>query len=89
MQKKIADIMEGARDGQPSSRRRRAAVAEAEAGYEALGPAQLAKAIGELEKQMFQHAENLEFEEAARVRDQIEKLKDRALKSPEMTVFTD
>ncbi|MEE4173837.1 MAG: excinuclease ABC subunit UvrB [Xanthomonadales bacterium] len=90
VQKKIADIMEGARDGQPSGRRRRsAAVAEEEAQYEALGPAQLAKAIGELEKKMFQHAENLEFEEAANVRDQIEKLKDRALKSPEMTVFTD
>jgi excinuclease ABC subunit B len=90
VQKKIADIMEGARDGQPSGRRRRgAAVAEEEASYEALGPAQLARAIGELEKQMFQHAENLEFEDAAKVRDQIEKLKDRALKSPEMTVFTD
>ncbi len=90
VQKKIADIMEGARDGQPSGRRRRsAAVAEEEANYEALGPAQLAKAIGELEKKMFQHAETLEFEDAAKVRDQIEKLKDRALKSPEMTVFTD
>ena len=90
VQKKIADIMEGARDGQPSGRRgRSAAIAEEEAGYEALGPAQLARAIGELEKQMFQHAENLEFEEAAKVRDRIETLKERALKSPEMTVFTD
>ena len=30
---------------------------------------------------MFRHAELLEFEEAARVRDQISKLKDRVLKA--------
>ena len=90
VQKKIADIMEGARDGRPSGkRRRRGAVAEDTAHYEQLDAAQLGKAIGELEKKMFQHAENLEFEEAAAVRDRIEKLKRNALKSPEVAVFTD
>ncbi|MCH8058619.1 MAG: UvrB/UvrC motif-containing protein [Proteobacteria bacterium] len=39
----------------------------------------LGKAIVELEKKMFKHAELLEFEEAARVRDQIHELKDRVL----------
>ena len=37
--------------------------------------------IDELEKRMFQHAELLEFEEAARVRDQISDLKERVLKN--------
>ncbi len=89
VQKKIADIMEGARDGRPTRRRRDAAVAEEAASYDDLSPAKLSKAIDELEKKMFRHAENLEFEEAANVRDQIERLKDRALKSPEVSVFAD
>ncbi len=39
----------------------------------------LGKAVAELEKKMFTHAELLEFEEAAGVRDQISKLKDSVL----------
>jgi len=90
IQKRIADIMEGARDGRPSGRRRKApAVAEEASNYETLSASQLSKAIDELEKTMFRHAENLEFEEAAAVRDRIEKLKRGALKSPEVAVFTD
>ena len=38
---------------------------------------------------MFQHADNLEFEEAAQIRDQIAKLKERTLKTPEVRVWTD
>mgnify|MGYP000511849443 CR=1 FL=1 len=47
-------------------------------------PENLGKAIAELEKQMFRHAELLEFEEAARVRDRIGKLKAQVLKAPGM-----
>ncbi len=50
--------------------------------YADLTPAQLAKNIAALEKQMFQHAQNLEFEEAASVRDQIAQLKEAALRTP-------
>jgi excinuclease ABC subunit B len=39
----------------------------------------LAREIKRLEKQMFEHARNLEFEQAARLRDQLTRLKDRVL----------
>ena len=43
------------------------------------GRAQAAGRIKELEQRMYQHARDLEFEEAARVRDQIRKLKEASL----------
>jgi len=39
-----------------------------------LAPEQAMKRIKKLEAGMYKHARNLEFEEAARIRDQIEKL---------------
>lgn len=48
--------------------------AEEAALYLSESPAKLAKKITELEKQMYTHARNLEFEEAAKVRDQINQL---------------
>jgi excinuclease ABC subunit B len=74
IRKAIADIMEGARPGAPVSAKEYAKVAETQAEYAALSPKQMAKKIQELEKQMYQHAQDLEFEEAARVRDQIRAL---------------
>jgi excinuclease ABC subunit B len=82
IQKKIADIMQGARDSAPGRYRRATAVAEQQAAYLRLDPARLGQSIAELEKQMFRHAELLEFEEAARVRDQIRQLREEVLKSP-------
>ena len=82
MQKSMADIMEGARDGRPGRTRSAAAArAERESRGPLMSPAELGKSIAELEKQMFKHAQNLEFEEAAEVRDQIQKLKQDVLKS--------
>ena len=43
---------------------------------------QMAKELKRLEKEMTQAAQNLEFEQAARVRDQLTKLKDRAFGAP-------
>ncbi len=43
-------------------------------------PIRLAAMIKKLEAQMYKHAENLEFEDAARVRDQIHQLRERALR---------
>ena len=60
--------------GAPVSPRRFAKVAEEVAEYAALSPAQMARRIRELEKQMYQHARDLEFEQAARVRDQLREL---------------
>ncbi|WP_140718799.1 MULTISPECIES: excinuclease ABC subunit UvrB [Gammaproteobacteria] len=78
----IADILEGARDegaatGKGKSKTRRAA--EEPADYRALGPAEAAARIKALEQQMYQHARDLEFEEAARIRDQIHRLKEASL----------
>ncbi|MDR2013833.1 MAG: UvrB/UvrC motif-containing protein, partial [Rhodanobacter sp.] len=46
---------------------------------EAMSEKDLAKEIKRLEKQMLEHARNLEFEQAARVRDQLAQLKTRVL----------
>jgi excinuclease ABC subunit B len=79
--KKVADIMEGAHQDSRGRMTRVGKVAEGPAGYEDVTPENLGQAIANLEKQMFTHAELLEFEEAARVRDQISKLKERVLKA--------
>ena len=49
-------------------------VAESRAEYKSLSPKEIAKKVKHLEDQMYQHAKNLEFEEAARVRDEIQGL---------------
>ena len=48
------------------------------ATVENMSEKQLAKEMQKLEKQMLQHAQNLEFEKAARVRDQLAQLRNRA-----------
>jgi excinuclease ABC subunit B len=81
--RRIADIMEGARSeagnrrGNKPSRSR--AVAEQGAEYAALNPQQAAGMLKKLEAQMYKHAQNLEFEDAARLRDQIHQLREKAL----------
>ena len=81
--RRIADIMEGARSeagnrrGSKSSRSR---VAEQAADYGALNPQQTAGMLKKLEAQMYKHAQNLEFEEAARLRDQIHQLREQVLR---------
>jgi len=46
-----------------------------------LSATQAAAAIRKLEGQMYKHAQNLEFEEAARLRDQIHKLREQVMQS--------
>jgi excinuclease ABC subunit B len=85
VRKEIRDIMEGARaepetaKGRGKARGRGAgqavlAGATAEAGAWT-DPEAVARRIAELEAQMFRHARDLEFEQAAEVRDQIHRLK--------------
>ncbi|MEW6385494.1 MAG: UvrB/UvrC motif-containing protein, partial [Pseudomonadota bacterium] len=57
----------------------RPGVAEDGGDYRSLSPAQLASRLKALEQQMYQHAKDLEFEDAARVRDQIRQLKEASL----------
>jgi excinuclease ABC subunit B len=79
VQKKVTDIMEGAYDDSSSRGRRFARVAEAGGEYGDVTADKLGKVIAELENKMFKHAELLEFEEAAAVRNQIHKLKEQVL----------
>ncbi|MCK4675915.1 MAG: UvrB/UvrC motif-containing protein, partial [Gammaproteobacteria bacterium] len=43
--------------------------------YQAMTPRQLTKTLDNLEKQMYQHSRDLEFEQAAKVRDDIERIR--------------
>jgi excinuclease ABC subunit B len=75
IKKAIRDIMEGAYS--PNSVRGKLfpKVAEKEdAEYLALPPEKLTAKLLQLEKQMYEHAHNLEFEEAGRLRDLIKRL---------------
>ncbi len=69
--KAITDIMEGAR-GSAVSAQGFAQVAEDLVQYGRMSPAQLTKEVARLEQAMYEHARNLEFEEAARLRDRIQ-----------------
>ena len=83
----ITDVLEGARSeaaanegkadkgGKGKARK----VAEDVADYRSMDPAQIASRLKALEQQMYQHARDLEFEDAARVRDQIRQLKEASL----------
>ena len=80
--KQIADIMEGAIPGRRAKQTRKATEVKPEQQIDtsAFDPKQLAKTLKSLEQQMFEHAKNLEFEEAAAVRDKINQLKENVLK---------
>ena len=79
VEKAVRDIMEGAVPGAARGRRGERRVAEPPAQYGALSPEEALKRIAELEKQMYEHAGNLEFEEAARIRDEIQAIREGAL----------
>ena len=73
--KRIKDIIEGVYE--PRQAQRQLKAAQAEAAYEAMDSEELAKRIRQTEKQMLEHARSLEFEEAARARDELRELKQR------------
>ena len=76
--KRIKDIIDGVyQDDQANPRTGRAA-AEPQKDYALLGEKELARAIKQLEKEMQEHARNLEFEKAAAARDELFKLRQRA-----------
>jgi excinuclease ABC subunit B len=80
IQKAVADIMEGARDdsGALLSRAKDKGKGKGKdkgASVTDMQPQNIVRNIKRLEAEMFKKARNLEFEEAARIRDQIEKLK--------------
>ncbi len=81
VQRAVRDVMEGARaePGELKGRGKTKRVAEPEQEYLRLSQAQQVARLKELEQKMHQHARDLEFEDAARVRDQIRRLREASL----------
>jgi excinuclease ABC subunit B len=79
IRKAVADIMEAAYPGAPMRARDYAKTAEEVIEYADLTPAQMARKLKALEKEMYQHAKDLEFERAAAVRDRIRELQRRGI----------
>ncbi len=78
IRKRIADIMEGAYANvarNNKSKRVERKVAEAQADYHSMTPDQATKQLKKLQDKMFQHAKNLEFEQAAAIRDQMAQIR--------------
>lgn len=71
--KQIRDLIDGVYDAGAAQVELKAA--EEAARYEAMGEREVAREIRKLEKQMLEYARNLEFEAAAKVRDQLARLK--------------
>ena len=75
--KAVADVMEGARSVEEREQRY-----GSDEDSAALAPEQAVKRIKKLEAEMMKLARNLEFEQAARLRDQIQKLRHAAFGAP-------
>ena len=80
IQKAVADILEGA---YPEAMAEAALVAEETVTYARESPAALAKKIKQLEQAMHRHARDLEFEEAAKLRDEIQRIRRLGLGMPD------
>ena len=78
VRKKVRDLIDGVYSEKTKEAQR---VLEA-AAVEALSEKDLGKRIKQLERQMLEHARNLEFEKAARVRDQLATLREQAFGAP-------
>jgi len=79
IEKAVTDIMDDARSLSPAERTQQLKIAEMAAQYGHMSPVELGKTIAQMEEQMIRHAEMLEFEEAAEIRDQIKNLKEQVL----------
>ncbi len=78
IQKNVADVMEGARSQRPGTARGR--TSRSRSGVKPLpdvpeDPKALGKLLKTLEERMMEHAKDLEFEQAAEVRDQITEIR--------------
>jgi excinuclease ABC subunit B len=78
--KQVRDLIDGVyseKAGKEAERLELAAVQRAK--VEEMSEKDISKAIKQLEKQMMEHAKNLDFEEAAKYRDRIKLLRDQLL----------
>ncbi len=78
--KNVQDVLE-AGYGNKHSRKTVATlkVAEEKAHYQTMSPAALSRELESLEKKMYEHSRNLEFEQAANARDELERVKKLAM----------
>jgi len=75
--KGVVDVMEGARLAKTSKRSRKGQAAIAEEAGNYASAADISREMDRLEKAMHEHARNLEFEEAAELRDRLARLRER------------
>ena len=80
--KQISDIMEGAYNPGAGASRRQSRAADKRGEYAHMSDDALMKHVKELEERMYRHARDLEFEQAARIRDEIARLKANLLSMP-------
>ena len=73
--KRIKDLIDGVYDAAEAATALKAA--QEEARYEAMSEKQVAREISRVEREMLEHARNLEFEKAASARDRLAELKKR------------
>jgi excinuclease ABC subunit B len=71
--KQVRELIDGVYD--PQQARQELQAAEQQADYAQMGEKGLSREIRQLEKQMLEHARNLEFEKAAQIRDRLARLK--------------
>ncbi|EEO27313.1 excinuclease ABC subunit UvrB [Oxalobacter paraformigenes] len=74
--KEIRDLIDGVFHPQDSLQELH--VADEQAQYDVMSEKELSREIKKLEKQMMEHAKNLEFEKAAQTRDQLHLLREKA-----------
>ncbi|RLA10481.1 MAG: excinuclease ABC subunit B [Gammaproteobacteria bacterium] len=80
--KQVTDVMDIGYSSPSNNRVRRFdKVAEEMREYDRLTPKQLNSKLNKMESEMYEHARNLEFEEAAKMRDDIGRFKDRYFKN--------
>jgi excinuclease ABC subunit B len=83
VKKSIGNIMEGAQSRYDQQRYQQLhEIADEDMEYGTITPQLAVKKIHHLEQKMYDYARNLEFEDAARVRDEIQKLKSVAFEAP-------
>ena len=83
VKKAVADIMEGAYSEGKGQRNKWASAAEEPDKYHGQPPELLMQKIKQLEEEMYRHARDLEFEEAAKLRDEIKHIQACGLGIPE------
>ncbi len=78
--KRVRDLIDGVYSEKATQEAERRDLERSQ--YEALDEKDLAREVKRLEKLMLEHARQLEFEQAARVRDQLARLREQALGGP-------